>query len=242
MAGGLPRKHHDGSSQGARRFLAPVVVHSIRRGSGASGAPLLGAVFAMGHFTYQSAAMLLLLMAGNAFLVAHIFMLNDWSGVHQDLRDPTRAAGFLSIAVFGAMRSGLVADSAGAEPHDPQPAERGNAGYCAVDRSGRRALLHPACLPEGHPACEHTAPCCQRVAAFFAGLFSIQKPRHEWPADRIVLCHYFSAGHLTQEVRDCEADLSNGIQTNAVKFGKKRSFIASFVLFTLPTPCWSCWR
>jgi 4-hydroxybenzoate polyprenyltransferase len=43
----------------------------------------------------------------------------------------------------------------------------------------------------------------------------------------------FTAGHLTHEVRDFEADLRNGIKTNAVKFGKVRSFIAGFLLFTL---------
>ena len=48
------------------------------------GTPLLGAVFAMNHLTMQSAAALLLLVVGNAFLVAHVFLLNDWAGIHQD--------------------------------------------------------------------------------------------------------------------------------------------------------------
>ena len=43
----------------------------------------------------------------------------------------------------------------------------------------------------------------------------------------------FTAGHLTQEVRDFEADLRNGIRTNAVVFGKTKGFIAGFTLFTL---------
>ncbi|HWS73338.1 MAG TPA: UbiA family prenyltransferase, partial [Thermoanaerobaculia bacterium] len=43
----------------------------------------------------------------------------------------------------------------------------------------------------------------------------------------------FAAGHLTQEIRDHEGDAINGIRTNAVLFGPRRTFAASLVLFTL---------
>jgi 4-hydroxybenzoate polyprenyltransferase len=43
----------------------------------------------------------------------------------------------------------------------------------------------------------------------------------------------FAAGHLTHEARDHEADLINGIRTNAVTFGRTRSFLAGLVLFTI---------
>ncbi len=43
----------------------------------------------------------------------------------------------------------------------------------------------------------------------------------------------FAAGHLTHEARDREADLLNGIRTNAVTFGRLGSFAAGFGLFTL---------
>src|SRR5262249_32269009 len=42
----------------------------------------------------------------------------------------------------------------------------------------------------------------------------------------------FTAGHLMQETRDFEGDQRNGIRTNAVVFGKERTFLAGFVLFT----------
>jgi 4-hydroxybenzoate polyprenyltransferase len=42
----------------------------------------------------------------------------------------------------------------------------------------------------------------------------------------------FTAGHLTHEARGYEGDHLNGIRTNAVAFGKTRSFIAGLVLFT----------
>ena len=43
----------------------------------------------------------------------------------------------------------------------------------------------------------------------------------------------FAAGHLTQELRDYQADARSDIRTNAVIFGRRRTFVASLVLFTL---------
>jgi 4-hydroxybenzoate polyprenyltransferase len=42
----------------------------------------------------------------------------------------------------------------------------------------------------------------------------------------------FAAGHLTHEARDYASDLSSGIRTNAVRFGRAPAFIAGFLLFT----------
>jgi 4-hydroxybenzoate polyprenyltransferase len=42
----------------------------------------------------------------------------------------------------------------------------------------------------------------------------------------------FAGGHLNQEVRDYEGDLLNGIRTNAVVFGRRRTFLASQLTFT----------
>jgi 4-hydroxybenzoate polyprenyltransferase len=42
----------------------------------------------------------------------------------------------------------------------------------------------------------------------------------------------FTAGLLMHEARGYEGDFMNGIRTNAVAFGKRRSFIAGLVFFT----------
>jgi 1,4-dihydroxy-2-naphthoate octaprenyltransferase len=42
----------------------------------------------------------------------------------------------------------------------------------------------------------------------------------------------FAGGHLNQEVRDYDADLRNGIRTNAVAFGRRRTFLSSLLVFT----------
>src|SRR5512140_449291 len=55
------------------------------------GAPLIGAMFSIGTLTLQKAFVLAAVVAGSVSLVAHVFVLNDWSGIHGDLRDPARA-------------------------------------------------------------------------------------------------------------------------------------------------------
>src|SRR5262245_29612050 len=57
------------------------------------GSPLLGAAFALRHPTAADAGPLALLIAANVLLVAHIFLLNDWSGLATDLADPNKADG-----------------------------------------------------------------------------------------------------------------------------------------------------
>ena len=55
------------------------------------GAPLLGAVLAMGRLTVAGVAALVMFAGASCLLVAHVFVLNDWSGMQADLRDPHRA-------------------------------------------------------------------------------------------------------------------------------------------------------
>src|SRR6185436_17563285 len=56
------------------------------------GAPLIGAVFSMGTLTLDKLLVLAAVVAGSLALVAHVFVLNDSSGIEGDLRDPARAS------------------------------------------------------------------------------------------------------------------------------------------------------
>src|SRR5260221_14748776 len=73
------------------------------------GSPLLGAVFAMRHPRMQDLAPLATLVVANLFLVAHIFILNDWSGVTSDLADPHKAAGVFTARGVGRREMGGLA-------------------------------------------------------------------------------------------------------------------------------------
>lgn len=197
------------------------------------GTPLLGAVFAMSQLTNQSVMALMLLAAGNAFLVAHVFLLNDWAGVHQDLRDPARSAGvFLNRGVrrhevagllLLLLLLGLMAFSR------LGPATLGLGLMIAV----ASALYSvPHVYMKGVPLVSSALHLVSGVLHFLLGYSVFRSPDIHGLQIGLFFALIFSAGHLTQEVRDREADLGNGIHTNAVKFGKKRVFIVSFALFT----------
>ena len=57
------------------------------------GSPLLGAAFALRHLAAENVGLLALLIVANVCLMAHIFLLNDWSGLTADLMDPNKTAG-----------------------------------------------------------------------------------------------------------------------------------------------------
>src|SRR5256885_12421747 len=48
------------------------------------------------------------LLAANIFLVSHIFMLNDWSGLTTDLADPNRAARVFTARGVGQREMGVL--------------------------------------------------------------------------------------------------------------------------------------
>lgn len=198
------------------------------------GAPILGAIFSIGHFNSQSVVSLVLLATGSCFLVAHVFLLNDWSGIDHDLQDSSRSAGvFLNRGIrrseIGGLSLILFVIS-----------------LVLLSQLGLVTLIiglmmtiasalysAPAFHFKGVPLLNSVLHLVSGLLHFLLGysVFGLLDGR-----GLEIGCFFaaiFSAGHLTHEVRDFEADLRNGIKTNAVKFGKARSFIAGFALFTL---------
>ena len=52
------------------------------------GSPLLGAALATSHPAAEQVAPFAILTIANVCLVAHIFLINDWSNLISDLADP----------------------------------------------------------------------------------------------------------------------------------------------------------
>ncbi|QNP60027.1 UbiA family prenyltransferase [Paenacidovorax monticola] len=197
---------------------------------------MLGAIFAASYCysVGHSAMALLLLVIGNVLLVAHVFLLNDWAGVHQDLRDPARTAGvFLHRGVrrseIGWLLLLLLA-----------------ASLAIFSQLGRMTLLvalmiaaasalysAPPAHWKGVPLANSFLHLLGGVLHFLLGYSIFQEVDAKGMEIGLFFAVVFSAGHLVQEVRDHEADLRNGIRTNAVMFGKRRIFATSFLLFTL---------
>jgi 4-hydroxybenzoate polyprenyltransferase len=198
------------------------------------GSPLLGAAFAIRHPAAGNLGPLAILVAANVFLMAHIFMLNDWSGLTSDLIDPNKAAGVFTArgvgrGEIGALAAGLLAVS-----------------LVLFSRLGPGALwlsLAIATLSalyslprfnwKGRPLLNSAAHLAGGVLHFLLGYSLGGGMDGRGFAIGAFFGLTFAAGHLTQEVRDHQGDVLGAIRTNAVIFGPRSTFAASLALFTL---------
>jgi 4-hydroxybenzoate polyprenyltransferase len=197
------------------------------------GTPILGALFAMGTLTRAKCLDLLVLAAASCCLVAHVFTLNDWCGTNSDLRDPNRAnrvftargIGHTVVGVLSAMLLALaflLLIPFGAAP------------LLLVLALAILSALYsvPVFAMKGMPLISSGIHVIGGLLHFLLGYSAF----HVLDARGLEIGAFFAltfaAGHLTHEARDCESDLLNGICTNAVKFGRARTFAAGFLLFT----------
>ena len=205
------------------------------------GSPLLGAMFALGHGVTESAGRLAVLVAANVCLVAHIFALNDWSNHPADLGDPRKAAGvFTARGVgpreMGALTTGLLVVSLvlfwrlGAAT--------------LVIALGIAAVSALYSLPpfawKGRPLLSSAAHVGGGALHFLLGYTLGSAVDRRGLLVAAFFAVTFTAGHLTQELRDYDGDVRNGVRTNAVIFGKRRTFAASLALFTLSQALLAC--
>ncbi len=198
------------------------------------GSPLLGAAFSIGRPDRGDLAPLATLVAANVLLVSHIFLINDWSGQAADLADPNKAARvFTARGVgrreMGGLTAGLLLASLFLFSR-LGPVTLGLSIAIAA-LSGLYSL--PRFNWKGRPLLSSAAHLAGGLLHFLLGysLGNASGPRGVAIATFFALV--FTAGHLTQEIRDHRGDADSGIRTNAVVFGPRRTFAASLVLFTL---------
>lgn len=237
----VDRRSHAAEANGTQSF-APSV-HAVVRYLSClrlqeilvlQGSPLVGAAFALGRPATEQMESVAILVAANVCLVAHIFVLNDWSNVTTDRSDPNKAAdvftakgvghGEMGVLALGLLATSLVLFS--------------RLGPATLSIAlGIAALSALYSLPpfswKGRPLLNSAVHLAGGVLHFALG-YSLGGG-----VDRrgLVIATFFAvtftAGHLMQELRDYDGDVRNGIRTNAVIFGKRRAFAASLALFTL---------
>src|SRR3954463_5276423 len=198
------------------------------------GSPLLGAAFAIRHPAAENVGPLAILIVANVCLMAHIFMLNDWSGLTSDLIDPNKAASvFTARGVgrkeIGGLAAGLLALSL------LLFSRLGPSALCLSLAIATLSALYS--LPhfnwKGRPLLNSAAHLAGGALHFLLGYSLGNAIDRRGLATATFFALTFAAGHLTQEVRDHQGDVRNGIRTNAVIFGPRRTFAASLALFTL---------
>ncbi|HEX6899396.1 MAG TPA: UbiA family prenyltransferase [Thermoanaerobaculia bacterium] len=198
------------------------------------GSPLLGAAFAVGPPAAENLGALAILLAANVFLVAHIFMLNDWSGLTTDLADPNKAAGVFTVRgvgrkEIGGLTAGLLALSL------LLFSRLGPGTLCLALAIAALSALYslPRFHWKGRPLLSSAAHLAGGLLHFLLGYSLGNAIDSRGLALAAFFALTFAAGHLTQEVRDHQGDVLNAIRTNAVIFGPRRAFAASLALFTL---------
>jgi len=188
-------------------------------------------LFSIGAITDEKCLRVLLFAVASSCLVAHVFVLNDWSGMSTDLRDPYRAGRVFTTRGLGRREVGYLAASLLilsllllAPLGLPTVCIAGaiavlSAFYSIVQMKGVALICSAVHLAGG-------------LLHFLLGysLFAAVD-RHALEIGSFFALT-FTAGHLTHEARDWRSDLVNRITTNAVTFGKAGSFAAGFIVFT----------
>lgn len=198
------------------------------------GSPLLGAAFAIRHPAAQNVGPLAILLVANLCLVAHIFLLNDWSGLAADLADPNRAAGVFTARGVGRREIGVLA--AGLLALSLLLFSRlgpGTLGLSLAIATLSALYSLPPFHWKGRPLLNSAAHLAGGAFHFLLGYSLGNALDRRGLATALFFGLTFAAGHLTQEVRDHQGDVLNAIRTNAAIFGPRRTFAASLALFTL---------
>jgi 4-hydroxybenzoate polyprenyltransferase len=198
------------------------------------GSPLLGAAFAIRHPAAAHVGPLAIFTIANICLVAHIFVLNDWSDLTTDVTDPNKAASvFTARGVEGKEIRGLAIGLLAVSLFLFSLFGPGTF-YLSLGIAILGALYSLSPFRwKGRPLFNSAAHLAGGALHFLLG-YSLGNA-----IDRrgLVMATFFAltfaAGHLMQEIRDHQGDVRNAIQTNAVIFGQRRTFAASLALFTL---------
>ena len=193
--------------------------------------PLLGAAFA--GISAIGLGRLVIVLVGSLLLTAHVFVFNDWAGRHADLNDPRRAP---HVFAHHGIRSVTVAALAVALLAAAMVA-LGALGFTAVVLGAAIACLgilysDSDAAGKGVPVFASLIHLLGGGLHFLLGYTAVRTVDAHGLAIALFFGLVFAGGHLNQEVRDHDADRSNGIRTTAVVFGPRRALVASLVVFS----------
>lgn len=196
------------------------------------GPPLLGAAFAITEHRANEVVTLLTLLAGNLFLMTHVFMVNDWAGLEHDVADPNKASRVFTAGGAGTREVAMMATGLLIVSLVFFASVSVTAAGVAVAIAVLSALYSlPPFLFKGRPVLNSAVHLCGGVLHFLLGYAVLHDIDSRGVAIAVYFALIFVAGHLTQEVRDHRGDAMNEIGTNAVTFGAHRTFVASVFLF-----------
>ena len=197
------------------------------------GTPLMGAVLSAAKPSPAMIPTLAVFIPAGLLLVAHIWTLNDWSDYTGDrvvANKPSQAcASKVTRAALLQISIGLLVGSL--------------ALFCLLPLrtliiAGIIAVLgfassFPGIRAKGVVGLSSLAHLAGGIFHFLLGYSLFGNIDGRALLISIFFSLVFTAGHATQEVQDYEDDLSSGVRTNAVVFGKKPVFLAAFTGFAI---------
>lgn len=203
----------------------------------------MGALFSIGYSmgtlnagTFETLGVFLI---GSILLVAHVFTLNDWADIAYGFKAPdplVSSRRLFWFSIFLLIASLLVFDLIGGRV----------VALGAIVAAFGFLYSHPKLNFKGTPV---ASSCPHLIGGFFHFLlgYAVFLPNcsgctlSEWISRGVMIALFFAltftAGHLNHEVRDFELDSKNNVRTNAVAFGKRRTFIAGLIVFSLAYLC-----
>lgn len=198
------------------------------------GPPLMGVMFGFREPAIAHVPTLLLFLAATLCLLAHIFCFNDWAGIATDLNDPNKLKEVFLTKGVTRRQVGTLSLVLGLASL---------AIYCLLPVQTLLLAIgiivlgllysHPRIHGKGIPIISSCLHLTGGVLHFLLGYSLFGGINLKGVLIGLFFALIFTAGHMNQEVRDYEGDRLNGILTNGVRFGKRRMFIISFLLFIL---------
>jgi 4-hydroxybenzoate polyprenyltransferase len=198
------------------------------------GPPLMGLALGWNRTLLDRPWILPTFLIASVCLVAHVFALNDWAGVgadqlHAQKADRTFLAYGVSRAQMGVLAAGLGILSLGLF----SLVSWWSALLAAAIAGLSLVYSHPLVGGKEDPGSSSVLHLAGGGLHFLLG-YGVA---HPIDGRGVLLAIYlglvFAAGHLSQEVGDREGDHRAGLGTTAVRFGARRAFVASFLLFTV---------
>ena len=195
--------------------------------------PLMGLALGARALTQTTAWTALYVTLASFALVACVFCLNDWAGIAADSNDPNKTGRIFTAK--GVTTEGMAVLTLGF----------GLAALFLFSFLPTRTLAL-ACLlgllglfysfpkggAKGIPVLSSGFHLLGGTTHFLIGYSAFAGVDLRGVQYALYCGLVFAAGHLNQEVRDYDSDHRNGIHTNAVRFGKRETFLIGFILFT----------
>lgn len=194
------------------------------------GTPLMGALFSIGTITAANLETLAIFLIGSVLLVAHVFTLNDWADIAHGLKAPDPLVSSLRLFWFSIFL--LIASLLVFTLISPGVVILG-----AIVAALGFFYSHPKLNFKGTPIASSVPHLIGGVFHFLLGYVVFIPIDQRGVFIALFFALTFAAGHLNHEVRDFELDQKNNARTNAVAFGRRKTFIAGLVVFTSAYLC-----